>query len=81
MFLSVEKELIARHYCEMKNFDNSTIYQNLSDARVQVALEFNKEENRWSFSFPLKDCDFNYITYWRDPNKIRLYASERIRAL
>jgi len=81
MFLSVEKELIAHHYCEMKNFDNSTIYQNLSDARIQVALEFNKGMNRWSFSFPLKERDFNYITYWQDPNKIRIYASERICAM
>ena len=38
MFLSVEKKLIANQYCEIKNSDNSTIYRNLLDARIQVAL-------------------------------------------
>ena len=79
MFLSVEKKLLANQYCEIKNSDNnSTIYRNLIDARIQVALLFNGESNKWSLSMPLNGCDFNYVTYWKEANKIKLYALDRI---
>ena len=81
MFLSIEKELLAHHYLEMKNSDNSTIYRNFDDARIQIALIFHKERDCWSLSFPLADGDLNYITYWKRPSKIREYALEKVLTL
>ena len=78
MFLSVEKELLANNYYAIKNYGDITIYQNGDDAKMQVGITFNTEMNNWTFSFPLKNSLFNYVTYFKEPRKIKQYALGRI---
>jgi hypothetical protein len=81
MFLSLEKELLLKNFNEIKNGLGEIIYADEKDARKQVIIRFHMPLNKWSFSFPLKDDDFNYLTYWKDVGKLKPYALGRIATL
>lgn len=81
MFLSLEKELLLKDFNEIKNGLGEIIYADEKDARKQVIIRFQMPLNKWSLSFPLKDNDLNYLTYWKDVKKLKPYALGRIATL
>jgi hypothetical protein len=67
MFASMEKKIIDKNYDEYidyKNQNNVWTFLNKDYAMDQISLDYDKDIDKYIFSFPMKIGDINYTTYF-----------------
>ena len=71
MLVSLEKNILEKQYEYI--FDNTKIwsFKKKYDALKQINLEYNKENNKYKFSFPI--ADIHYSTTFNDVTKLKKY--------
>jgi len=63
----MEKKIIDKNYDEYidyKNQNNVWTFLNKDYAMDQISLDYDKDIDKYIFSFPMKIGDINYTTYF-----------------
>ena len=67
MFASMERKIIDKNYDEYidyKNKNNVWTFMNRDYAIDQITLDFDRSTNKYIFSFPMKNSNINYTSYF-----------------
>jgi hypothetical protein len=76
MFASMERKIIDKNYDEYINYKNQNnvwTYLNKDDAIEQITLDYNKDINKYIFSFPMKTGNINYTSYFDSYSDVLIY--------
>lgn len=76
MFASIERKIINKNYDEYidyKNQNNVWTFLNRDDAIDQISLDYDKDIDKYIFSFPIKTGDINYTVHFDSYSKAIKY--------
>lgn len=69
--IGLEKDLVRLDYVERVNSNSIWTYIKNNDETSQLSLVVDND--RWKFSFPMKNHNINYTTYFTDYDKLMEY--------
>jgi len=74
----MERKIIGKNYDEYidyKNKNNIWTFLNRENAIDQITLDYDKEINKYIFSFPIKTGDINYVSYFDSYSSVINYMN------
>ena len=77
MFASSERKLIKKNYREYISYNKQNVWTYLSNKcnLTQVYLNYDNNKEQYIFSFPMKNGEFNYKSYFRDYGEAMNYIN------
>ena len=77
MFASTERKLIERNYREHISYDEKNVwtYSHNNSNLCQITLDYDKELQEYSFSFPMKRGEINYKSSFKEHEEALKYIS------
>jgi hypothetical protein len=77
MFASTERKLIGRNYREHISYDEKNVwtYSHNNSNLCQISLYYDKKEEEYSFSFPMKNSDINYKSSFKEHDEALKYIN------
>jgi hypothetical protein len=71
MLLSCEKNILKKQYEYVADNTKLWSFKKTDDASKQINLEYNKENNKYKFSFPINDI--HYSTTFNNVTNLKKY--------
>ena len=71
--MSLEKQILKKQYNYINNSSTIWSFKKKDDELKQINLEYNKDSNKYKFTFPINNIHFS--TSFKDSKKLKKYIS------